>query len=212
MSVLRPTTESTFVPLPAGIDRMLHWPTDNRLLFSDPDRYFARTSANPNYGRPGWTRDCGKRFHRGCDIAPVHVTPDGKTHTVFFSNCDDGTEYPAQKPGWIPHDAVYAVADGKVVERNHQAETSTLGHYLILQHTVTGFVFFSLYAHLETMIVTTGTLVRAGEVIATMGQTSSSADARTWMAIAPHLHLEFWNEQGRSLDPEVMLRSLLVKE
>lgn len=209
MSTLRPTTESSFIPLPDGIGQILRWPTDNHLLFSEPDRFFARTRANPHYGRPGWTRDCGKRFHRGCDIAPVHVTPDGKTHTVFFSNCDDGTEYPAQEPGWIPHDTVYAVADGRVVERNDQAETSTLGHYLILQHTITGFVFFSFFAHLASMSPDIGTMVRAGEPIATMGRTSSSADACTWMAIAPHLHLEFWNEQQRSFDPETMLRALL---
>jgi len=209
MSTLRPTTEHRFLPLPDGLNPMLHWPTDNHFLFSAPDRFFARTRANPEYGRPGWTRDCGKRFHRGCDIAPVHVSPEGKSHTVFFSNCDDGTEYPANEPGWIPHDTIYAVANGKVVERNEQAETSTLGRYLILQHTITGFVFFSLYAHLESMTVEAGTQVREGERIATMGQTSSSSDARTWMAIAPHLHLEFWNEQGRSFDPEVMLRTLL---
>jgi hypothetical protein len=211
MSLLRSNHETTFIPLPDGWAPTLHWPTDNHFLFTDPDRFFARTKANSRYGRPGWTRDCGKRFHRGCDIAPVHVTPDNATHTVIFSDCDHGTEYSSDEPGWFPHDTIYAVANGNVVERNDQAEISTLGRYLIIQHALSGCTVFSLYAHLDTVAVTTGIQVRAGDRIATMGQTSSSADARTWMAIAPHLHLEFWDEQGRSFDPEVMLRTLLVK-
>ena len=212
MSVLRSTHETTFIPPPGGLPSILHWPTDNHRLFSDPDRYFARTRANPLYGRPGFTRDGGKRFHRGCDIAPVTVEPDGKLHTVIFTDIKTRVEYPSDEPGWIPRDRIYAVADGYVVEQNENAETSTLGHYLIIQHSLNGVVFFSLYAHLNTMTVTLGASVRAGAVLGTMGQTSSSADARTWMAIAPHLHLEFWNEQGRSFDPEVVLRTLLRRE
>lgn len=212
MSVLRSNREERFIEPPHGIERFLAWPTDNRTLFDDPVRYIARTRANPDYGRPGFTRECGRRFHRGLDIAPAAAEPDGRLHRVLFSDCQRGTEYPSDEPGWIPHDRVYAVADGEVVERHDDDTTSTLGRYLILRHRWPGQddVFHSLYAHLDRIDVDHGQAVAAGDPIGTLGQTSSSADARTWMAIAPHLHLEFYDAQGRSFDPEKMLKSLLV--
>jgi hypothetical protein len=82
-----------FVPLPAAELLRIAWPTPNHNLIAAPDRFFARTRANPDYGKPGWTRDCGKRFHRGCDIAPVHLTPTGKTTRVTFTDCATGGSY-----------------------------------------------------------------------------------------------------------------------
>jgi len=207
------TTDPVFIALLDGVPPFLAWPTDNQTLFTDPARFIARTRVNPDYGRPGFTRDCGRRFHRGLDIAPVHVEPDGRLHRVVFSDCARGTEIPSDEPGWIPRDRLYAVAGGVVAERHDDASTSTLGRHLILRHRWPGTTahFYSLYAHLEASVVAEGTPVTAGQVIGTMGMTSSSADARTWMAIAPHLHLEFFDEQGRSFDPERFLRVLLVR-
>src|ERR1051325_6220483 len=73
-----------FVPLPLDESLQIAWPTPNRALFTAPDRFFARTRANPDYGKPGFTRDCGRRFHRGIDIAPVRVTGKGETTRVIF--------------------------------------------------------------------------------------------------------------------------------
>ena len=74
-----------FVPLPSDETIRITWPTPNHHLFDAPEKFFAQTRVNLDYGKPGWTRDCGKRFHRGCDIAPVDVTPTGKTTRVVFS-------------------------------------------------------------------------------------------------------------------------------
>jgi len=71
--------------------------------------------------------------------------------------------------------------------------------------------FYSLYAHLRSLYVSTGQCVRAGDIIGRMGQTSSSADARNWMAIAPHLHLEIHNGEGHPVDPVEMLKRYLSK-
>ncbi len=212
MSLLRSNQVDAFIDLPSGITPFLHWPTDNHHLHDDPARYFARTRANPDYGRPGFTRDCGRRFHRGCDIAPLHQELDGKNHRVMFSDCVRGTEYPSDEPGWIPHDRIYAVADGEVAERHDDDTSSTLGRYLIIRHHWPGRdqCFYSLYAHVNEILVDGNTTVVSGQPIGSMGQTSSSEDARTWMAIAPHLHLEFYDGQGRSFDPEKMLKSFVL--
>ncbi len=208
------STDPVFIDRPTRVLPFLAWPSDNRTLFTDPARFVARTRANPDYGRPGFTRDCGRRFHRGLDIAPAHAEPDGRLHRVVFSDCARGTEYPSDEPGWIPRDRLYAMADGVVAERHDTAETSTLGRHLILFHRWPGSTtaaFYALYAHLDEITVAEGATVTAGQVIGTMGMTSASADARTWMAIAPHLHLEFFDERGRSFDPEQFLCALLVR-
>ena len=39
-----------------------------------------------------------------------------------------------------------------------------------------------------------------------MGQTARSADARNWMAIAPHLHFEVRDAEGRAYEPVEFLK------
>jgi len=214
MSYLRSTESAAFIPLPVRNNILLTWPTLNDQLHLNPDSFFARTPVNPDYGKPGWTRDCGKRFHRGCDIAPVNKQSDGMLHTVMFSDCHTGTEFAGREPGWIPQDDVFAVCSGVAVELNNDADSSTCGKYIILEHRwpESGEAFYSLYAHLETINISVGAVVKAGDTIGRMGCSSSSADAREWMAIAPHLHLEFWNDNGESFDPAEMLRKFIPHE
>jgi murein DD-endopeptidase MepM/ murein hydrolase activator NlpD len=211
MTYLRSNQQTFFAPIPDAPAISFSWPTNNRKLFTSPGEYFARTRVNAQYGRPGWTRDCGKRFHRGCDIAPVSQTSEGKTHTVMFSDCATGQEFPGNEPGWIPNDDIFAVTAGRCVEIQSDPSVSTLGLFAILEHSWpdSDLKFYSLYAHLQSVSVILQQAVSAGALIGTMGQTSSSADAREWMAIAPHLHLEFWNEAGESYDPEMMLRRFI---
>jgi hypothetical protein len=199
-----------FVPVPRAKTIRAAWPTPNRLLFTEPARFFARTRANADYGRPGWTRDCGKRFHWGCDIAPVIVTPTGQTTVVTFTDCATGREYDSVEPTFVPHDEVFAVWDGTVHEIVNDATTSDFGKHIVIAHRwpVCGEVFYTLYAHLAEVMVT-GKDVKAGQVIGRMGQTSRIADARNWMAIAPHLHFEVRDARWRAYDPVAFLTAFL---
>jgi murein DD-endopeptidase MepM/ murein hydrolase activator NlpD len=185
----------SFTALPVALGPTLAWPTENRSLFNDPTRYFARTRANPSYGLPGWTRDCGRRFHAGCDIAPARATPDGRLHRVVFSDPVTGADWPCDEPGWIPHDA----------------DASLLGRHVILAHQWPHdhSIWYSCYAHLDRIDVARDTQLPAGTPLGTMGRTSRSLDARAWLAIAPHLHVECWDATGRRYDPADLLRRLL---
>lgn len=191
-----------FEALPESIPP-LAWPTNSRALFADPTRYVARTRANPNYGLPGWTRDCGRRFHRGLDIAPTRVRSAGYSVTVQFSDCATGREYESLEPASVPEDEVFSVLPGRVVEVNGDPEASDLGCFVALEH-VQG--FFTLYAHLASVDVVAGREVDAGVRLGPMGQTSRSADARAWMAIAPHLHFEVIAGDGGAHNPLEFLR------
>ena len=214
MPTLRKKGATRFLPLPADeAAPALCWPTGAQCLYDRPDRYFARTRANAAYGLPGWTRSCGKRFHRGCDIAPVRVVRLGRKTTLLYSDCERGVEYPCEESVVEPEDGVFAELDGEVAEINASPEGSVLGLYVVLRHhwPVSGRPFFTLYAHLKNVDVTAGTTVAGGTGLGAMGQTSSDADARNWMSVVPHLHFEAWSETGDSFDPAAFLRAGLLR-
>ena len=196
---------NNFVPLPADEQIVITWPTPNRQLFIAPDKFFARTRVNPDFGKPGWTRDCGRRFHRGCDIAPVNVTPTGKTTRIIFTDCATGKDFASDEPTCIPHDEVFAVFPGTIIEAVTDESDSDFGRHIVIEHRwpVTGAKFFTLYGHLAEL--------KTDNCIGLMGQTSRSADARNWMAIAPHLHFEVRNAAGNAYDPVEFLKRFLPR-
>ena len=179
-----------------------------RAVWPTPGRQFARTRANPSYGLPGWTRDCGKRFHRGCDIAPVAVTPTGRSTTVEFTDCVTGNDYRSEEPTFVPHDDVVCVFEGVVSEAVTVEAASDFGKHVVIAHRWpdSGAVFYTLYAHLAKVAVVVQQRLRTGEFLGRMGQTSRLVDARNWMSIAPHLHFEVRTATGQVHDPAAFLR------
>jgi murein DD-endopeptidase MepM/ murein hydrolase activator NlpD len=193
-----------FTPLPCNERLCCVWPT--------PGRTFARTRANADYGHPGWTRDCGKRFHRGCDIAPINVTPTGQTTTVEFTDCLTGKNYLSEEPTFIPHDEIRCVFTGVVVEAVTDENASDFGRHVLVEHhwPVSGEPFFTLYAHFAEIIVVTGQSLGTGQFLGRMGQTSRSPDARNWMRIAPHLHFEVRNATRHPHNPAEFLARFAI--
>ncbi|MGD0059039.1 MAG: M23 family metallopeptidase [Verrucomicrobiia bacterium] len=201
-----------FLTLPNDEHLRIAWPTANHFLFDAPEKFFARTRVNPDYGKPGWTRDCGKRFHRGCDIAPVNVTATGRTTRVIFTNCATNTDFESEEPTFVPHDDVFCVFDGTLAEVIVDENVSDFGKHVVIEHVWprTGAKFFTLYGHLaEVSTVPVSSRIRQGTKVGRMGQTSRSADARNWMTIAPHLHFEVRDADGRSYDPVEFLKRFL---
>jgi murein DD-endopeptidase MepM/ murein hydrolase activator NlpD len=200
-----PPAYQQFASLPSDERITALWPTPNHWLFAAPEKFFARTRVNPDYGKPGWTRDCGKRFHRGCDIAPVNVTATGKTTTVIFTDCATGKDFESVEPTFVPHDDVFRVFEGTIVEVVTDESLSDFGRHVVVEHRWprSSEKFFTLYAHLAE--------VTGGSRIGRMGQTSRSADARNWMAIAPHLHFEVRDADGSSYDPVEFLTRFLIR-
>ena len=193
--------------LPSDERIQIAWPTPNRLLLDTPERFYARTRVNADYGKPGFTRDCGKRFHRGCDIAPVNVTATGKTTRVIFTDCATNTDFESEEPTFVPQDEVFCVFDGRVEEVVEDESVSDFGRHIVIEHVWprSGEKFVTLYAHLAEISVA-GSSVISGQRIGKMGQTARSADARNWMAIAPHLHFEVRDAVGRAYEPVEFLR------
>ena len=88
----------------------------------------------------------------------------------------------------VPRNApVKSVADGRVILAEWTAET---GYVIIIEHS---YGLLSAYKHNGSLTKSQGEMVRAGEVIATAGNTGE-------FSTGPHLHFELWNE-GNPVDP-----------
>ena len=206
------TSGPGFVPLPLGELLRIAWPTPNQQLGTAPEKFFARTRVNPDFGKPGWTRDCGRRFHRGCDIAPVRVSATGQITPVIFTDCATGQDFVSAEPTWIPHDEVTCVFSGRIVEAVTDETASDFGRHVVIEHRwpKSDAKFYTLYGHLaEVWVVPLAVPTPAAVRLGKMGQTARSADARNWMAIAPHLHFEVWDAAGAAYDPVEFLKEFL---
>lgn len=82
---------------------------------------------------------------------------------------------------------VKAVLDGKIISATYTFET---GYVTMVQHPNN---LISVYKHNSRLLKKEGTIVKAGEVIAIVGNTGE-------LSTGPHLHFELWHE-GRSLNP-----------
>ena len=82
---------------------------------------------------------------------------------------------------------VKAVLNGKIISDAYTLET---GYVITIQHPNN---LVSVYKHNSRLLKKTGAAVKAGEVIAIVGNTGE-------LSTGPHLHFELWNN-GRSLNP-----------
>ena len=86
-----------------------------------------------------------------------------------------------------PNEAVKATLDGTVVLSNFTSET---GWVISIQHPNN---LFSTYKHNSALLKKTGDFVKAGEVIAIIGNSGE-------LSTGPHLHFELWYNGG-AIDP-----------
>lgn len=82
---------------------------------------------------------------------------------------------------------IKAVADGVVIFAEWTAST---GYVIIIEHS---YGLISVYKHNTSLTKTQGDLVKAGEVIATAGNSGE-------LSTGPHLHFELWND-GYPVNP-----------
>ena len=102
------------------------------------------------------------RFHEGIDIRPLHRDATGE-----------------------PEDIIHAIAAGTVAYTNTIAGNSNYGRYVVIEHHLDGFPYYSLYAHLSSITVNIGDPVNQGSPIAVMGHTGEGIDRER-----AHVHLE----------------------
>lgn len=91
--------------------------------------------------------------------------------------------------------AIYAVADGEVVEAGMSGSTGTI----TIKHKIDGATVYSRYLHMYSngIYVSKGETVKAGSLIAGVGSTGRST--------GPHLHFEIRTSDKESVDPMVFM-------
>ena len=167
----------TAIPGNAGIAR-LRFPTPNIQLESRPssfymftDRNFEGRKSTPwEGGKYGFVRSPQRtkagivftKFHEGLDIAPLHRDSSGE-----------------------PKDPVMSMADGKVVHTNTVSSKSNYGRYVVVQHNFNSGPFYSLYAHLKSITVKPGQMIKAGSQLGVLGYTGVGINRRR-----AHVHVE----------------------
>lgn len=110
-------------------------------------------------------------------------------------------EYAISQKFSLEHPAVdFAAAEGTEVTAAASGEVLSVyqdkyfGNVIIIDHLNE---YATLYAHMATIIPTSKTAVKKGEVIGLVGNTGFSS--------APHLHFEIM-KNGENLDPETILK------
>jgi murein DD-endopeptidase MepM/ murein hydrolase activator NlpD len=167
-------------------------PTPNDKI-SDPEcaGYAARTPGNETYGKPGWTRNFGGRFHKGVDILPTKWTEAKEKVEIEYVDNRTRKTFTRIEPVKIPKDEIYAILDGTVVVENINERKSGYGKYVILEHKwADGSRFLSMYCHLARVDVDLGDDVKQGDQIGLMGQTSNNSGGRRFLKAIPHMHFE----------------------
>lgn len=133
------------------------FPTANHALYEPGHEleFFAPTAPDKPWtsGSFGCVRDYAQRMHEGLDIRSLQRDRHGE-----------------------PTDPVMATADGTVVYISTHPGLSNYGRYIVIRHVVEGLEIYSLYAHLSAVQpgLAIGAPVKAGQVIATMGRSSSN--------------------------------------
>jgi murein DD-endopeptidase MepM/ murein hydrolase activator NlpD len=157
---------------------LVDFPTDNRAIlegrpqdfFMYVERNFEGEKSTPWQGGQfgyvrGPQRSGGKviytHLHEGIDISPVHRDAAGN-----------------------PLDEVRAAASGKVVHTSKEAGGSNYGRYVVIEHRWEGSPIYTLYAHLSSISVEPGQMVRQGQPIGIMGFTGAGIDR-------PRSHVHF---------------------
>lgn len=108
----------------------------------------------------------------------------GMISSSFNSDvCHNGIDIAAN-----PNESVLATLDGTVIWSTYSAQN---GYVIGIQHSKD---LVSIYKHCGSLLKSEGEIVKAGEVIALVGNTGTNTTG-------PHLHFELWHK-GRALNPE----------
>ncbi len=145
------------------------WPVKDALpnsLSTYADFVQPTVSGEPESALFGCVRTNGRQFHEGLDIAPVEPRKRGEAT-----------------------DSIVAIYDGVIAHISKMSGNSSYGRYVVIEHTQSDLVIYSLYAHLAKVddALKIGQAIQAGFPIGIMGR---SAGNYTIPRDRAHLHLE----------------------
>ncbi|HAC15957.1 MAG TPA: peptidase M23 [Bacteroidetes bacterium] len=96
-----------------------------------------------------------------------------------------------------PGEPVFAIADGVILGAKDNANELDYGPTIIVEHTILGVKFYTLYGHLSRKSIAgieSGTSVKRGDLIALLGDETENGG---WV---PHLHFGLGIEKPTDID------------
>ena len=143
----------------------------------------------------------------GGDSTPTPTQPSPPVSSGAFTMPANGTFTSGFAPRWgsfhygvdIANRAanvpIWAAADGVVIQSYY---SSSYGNVIFIAHSVNGQTYTTVSAHMETRVVSSGTVVKKGQQIGIMGNTGDSQ--------GKHLHFELhrgqWNgSKSNAINP-----------
>lgn len=158
---------------------LVDFPTDNRALAAGRPQDFYMFVERDFEGEKSYPWQGGQfGYVRG---------PRRAADKIIYTHLHEGVDIrPVQRdPAGNPTDQVRAAADGKVVHASTEAGASNYGRYVVVEHRWNGSPYYTLYAHLASIAVTPGQIVRQGEPLGIMGFTGAGIDRKR-----AHVHFE----------------------
>lgn len=110
------------------------------------------------------------------------------TRGLLSANFDPQNKHFGVDIAASPNESILATLDDTVIFSGYTSET---GYVIQLQHVGN---LVSIYKHCGSLLKTMGDKVKAGEVIALVGNTGQ-------LSTGPHLHFELWH-RGQPLNPQ----------
>ncbi|MEK5068127.1 peptidoglycan DD-metalloendopeptidase family protein [Sporosarcina sp. FSL K6-1508] len=147
---------------------------------------------------------------------------EGRITSYFSSARLDPVGGKVVRPHWgvdygntPANNSIIAAAAGKVV-RARNAETDGYGKLVMIEHVIKGVLYTTVYAHLSSIAVKDGQVLKQGQRFGVKGTTGNS----TGIHLHFEIHIGKWNNQYTGarnplhfiVDPEILrLQTLLVK-
>lgn len=174
-----------------GGDEPILVPIDNVIPCPGDPLPFPEVLSSGVSGKTGGTFGC-TRIEKDniCD-----GIPDMKMHEGIDLKADPNTPVFSMHPGLVI-DVDNNLSSG-------QYEKGTYGNWVILRHIINGVTSYVRYAHLNEVYVSKGATVISGQIIGLAGTTGNVRRP----AVKPHLHIQSWNVNWQSTNPENLMNT-----
>ena len=129
-----------------------------------------------------------------------------RTHPVTGERSTMHWGIDIEKVGNVP---IFAAASGTISRVQQDGTFGTYGNLIMIVHNISGRTYETVYAHLKSIGVRNGQVVKAGQIIGVMGSTGSST--------RQHLHFEIhigrWNNKySNAENPVLFMANPAIKE
>jgi murein DD-endopeptidase MepM/ murein hydrolase activator NlpD len=135
---------------------------------------------------------------KGGTYGCTRINPNSSCHNVRGLQYHDGLDIKA-----VSNSNLYSMCDGEVVSvRNSfapgQYKFRSFGNFVVVRSQINGNTVYIKFNHLNSVSVSKGQLVSAGDLLGLSGTTGNAAAK----GVTPHVHIEVFDSSWNTLNPQ----------